>query len=87
MSDQTLSERIDALADVLGNAGYGSDALRLEAAAREVATLEEQLAAHIDFVKQYQKEVADLKTELDGLHSWKRGVDAALNTGDGAYRP
>jgi len=73
MSDQTLSERIDALADVLGNAGYGSDALRLEAAAREVAAL--------------QFELLQARTELDGLRSWKRSIDEALNSGDGAYRP
>ena len=27
------------------------------------------------------------KAELDGLRSWKRSVDEALNSGDGAYRP
>ena len=73
MSDQTLSERIDAWADVLGKAGYGSDALRLEAAAHEVAAL--------------QAELIQAKAELDGFRAWKRSVDKALNSGDGAYRP
>ena len=51
MSDQTLSARIDALADVLGNAGYASDALRLEAAGREVAVLESEVAQAKDALR------------------------------------
>lgn len=34
-----------------------------------------------------QKQIADLEKELAGLRAWKRGVDEALNSGDGAYRP
>jgi hypothetical protein len=53
----------------------------------ELVLCNEQLAAHIDFVKQYQGEVADLKAKLDGLRQFKSSVDEALNSGDGAYRP
>ena len=34
-----------------------------------------------------QADVDALRTELDGLRAWKRSVDDALNSGDGAYRP
>ena len=27
------------------------------------------------------------RAELDSLRAWKRSVDEALNSGDGAYRP
>ena len=32
-------------------------------------------------------ELAQARAELDGLRAWKRSVDEALNSGDGAYRP
>ena len=34
-----------------------------------------------------ESELAEAQTELEGFRAFKRGVDEALNSGDGAYRP
>jgi hypothetical protein len=49
-------------------------------ARKELAALESSLA-------QAQAVVEALRTELEGLRAWKRSIDEALNSGDGAYRP
>ena len=36
---------------------------------------------------QAKDDIEALQVELNGLRAWKRGVDEALNSGDGAYRP
>jgi hypothetical protein len=34
-----------------------------------------------------ESELAQVQEELEGLRAFKRSVEEALNSGDGAYRP
>jgi len=36
---------------------------------------------------QAKDDIEALRAELDSLRAWKRSIDEALNSGDGAYRP
>lgn len=47
---------------------------------RKLPALEAELA-------QARTNVETLLAELEGFRAWKRSVDEALNSGDGAYRP
>lgn len=38
-------------------------------------------------ISRLAKEILALREELNSLRRFKAGVDAALNTGDGTYRP
>ena len=38
-------------------------------------------------IKNLQRELAGAKAEIEGLRSFKRSVDEAMNSGDGSYRP
>ena len=40
-----------------------------------------------DFARQLERELAEAKREIESLRAFKRGVDEALNSGDGIYRP
>jgi hypothetical protein len=78
--DERVNCRIDEVAD------------RIEAAhAREIA---EERAQGIGFcdekdatIEALKAEVARLEEEIVGWVGYKRGIDEALNSGDGSYRP
>lgn len=38
-------------------------------------------------VRRLRARVAELESECNGLRAFKQGVDEALNSGDGSYRP
>lgn len=53
--------------------------INLRAAASRIDSLEKQIA--------HQGRCEEIEAERDGLQRFKAGVDEALNSGDGSYRP
>lgn len=53
---------------------------------RELALYAKGSAQH-GLLEELAVKVAEMERELESLRSFKRGVDEALNSGDGTYRP